>query len=148
MIISLDFCLPLCGDIKMEFFQRSKLRKVLQFRFWFNTYFLDDATMTVPDNRTNNDCGGEEKTVCLTFAKKDLDIVCKKDKEHKVYKSDFKVKRKRIAACCGKQKQKPFVEFVVDRGGELMRPTKMYLNKGLWKREFLEKKSINVKLIA
>lgn len=78
----------------MEFFQRSKLRKMLQFRFWFNTFFLDETT-TVPENRTNNDCGGggggEEKTVYLRFAKNDLDIVCKKDKEHKVYKSDFKV---------------------------------------------------------
>lgn len=90
MIIDLDFCLPLSGDIKMEFFQRSKLRKVLQFRFWFNTFFLNETT-TVPDNRTNNDCGSEEKTVCLRFAKSDLDIVCKKDKEHKVYKSDFMV---------------------------------------------------------
>lgn len=87
MAIGLDFCLPLGGDIKMEFFQRSKLRKVLQFRFWFNTFFLDDAA---PD-RTSNDCGGEERTLCLTFAKKELDIVCKKDKEHKSYKADFKV---------------------------------------------------------
>lgn len=91
VIISLDFCLPLSGDIKMEFFQRSKLRKVLQFRFWFNTFFLDESTTTVPDTRTDNDSGGEDRTVCLTFAKKDLDIVCKKDKEHKVYKADFKV---------------------------------------------------------
>lgn len=91
VVISLDFCLPLSGDIKMEFFQRSKLRKVLQFRFWFNTFFLDDET--VPDCRTNNDCcgGSEEKSACLTFTKRELDIVCKKDKEHKTFKSDFKV---------------------------------------------------------
>lgn len=82
----------------MEFFQRSKLRKLLQFRFWFNTFFLDEVNKpVVPDNRTNNDCGNsddnnsEEKIMFLKFDKNDLDIVCKKDKEHKAYKSDFKV---------------------------------------------------------
>lgn len=80
----------------MEFFQRSKLRKVLQFRFWFNTFFLDEVK-PVPDNRTNNDCGSEdnseEKIMSLKFEKNDLDIVCKKDKEHKAFKSDFKVSK-------------------------------------------------------
>lgn len=39
----LDYCMPLAGDVKIEFVKSSVLRKEKRCHFWFNTYFVDKS---------------------------------------------------------------------------------------------------------
>lgn len=43
LVIGLDRCIALAGDIKVEFYCKAKVmrKKSILFRFWFNTYFVD-----------------------------------------------------------------------------------------------------------
>lgn len=43
LVIPLDRCIALVGDIKVEFYSKAKLmrKKSTLFRFWFNTYFVN-----------------------------------------------------------------------------------------------------------
>lgn len=84
--ISLDCCVPLSGDVKLEFYGRSKIRKEKHFRVWFNTFFLEQC-----GDVEGREPGEMVKCYRAVFEKKELDIVSKKDKQHKVYASDFKV---------------------------------------------------------
>lgn len=44
LVIGLDRCIALAGDIKVEFYNKPKVmrKKNILFRFWFNTYFVND----------------------------------------------------------------------------------------------------------
>lgn len=45
-VIDLDRCIALAGDIKVEFYIKSKVTRAKKkfFRFWFNTFFVADGT--------------------------------------------------------------------------------------------------------
>lgn len=96
--IKLDYCLALTGDIKIEFYNKSMMRKEKLFRFWFNTFFVNELVsvngFAMDGNGCDAGCGAgscEDSCYQLTFEKNDLDIVNKKDKQNKVFGPDFKV---------------------------------------------------------
>lgn len=90
--IKLDFCLPLTGDIKIELYNKTKIRKEKMFQFWFNTFFVRDErecdTNGFSDSANNGD---SNNVLVLCLNKRELDIVNKKDKQHKSFSSDFRV---------------------------------------------------------
>lgn len=118
--IQLDQCIPLSGDIKLEFFNKSKMkRKEKLFHFWFNTFFVRDEVSDKPENGSGSDGGlralsfdeqarepyhssrrlrsasqpninVDLKTLILSLSKWELDDA-HKDKANKVYHSDFRV---------------------------------------------------------
>eukprot|EP00794_Sanderia_malayensis_P016826 gene16826-18524_t len=87
--------IPVCGDIKVEFYHKDWKNKERILIFWFNTFFVKCGyTPDKPD-------GGGEKNVIeknedgselrrLSLAKEDLDKA-NKDKKHKVYPPDFRM---------------------------------------------------------
>lgn len=42
LVITLDRCIALAGDVKVEFFTKNIITKEKLFHFWFNTYFVSD----------------------------------------------------------------------------------------------------------
>ncbi|KAF5278194.1 hypothetical protein FQA39_LY18382 [Lamprigera yunnana] len=97
VIINLDCCMPITGDIKLEFYSKPKLgRKERIFQFWFNTFFVNQELLESNSNGFVHENGNttaevHEKTLILAFKKNELDIVNKKDKQNKVFSSEFKV---------------------------------------------------------
>lgn len=64
--ISLDQCIPLNGDIKLEFFNKPKMmRKEKLFHFWFNTFFVRDEVHDSPENGSGG--GGADNLRALSF---------------------------------------------------------------------------------
>ncbi|XP_044253630.1 phosphatidylinositol 3,4,5-trisphosphate 3-phosphatase and dual-specificity protein phosphatase PTEN isoform X1 [Tribolium madens] len=93
LVITMDLCLVLNGDIKIEFYNKSKIgRKERVFQFWFNTFFVinqdDDRTNELIEQ--NGSCESKQNCV-LTLKKDELDIVNKKDKQNKVFSADFRL---------------------------------------------------------
>lgn len=97
-IIHLDCCMPISGDVKLEFYNKPKLgRKEKIFQFWFNTFFVIDELPQSNSNGFVHENGNStrdvhEKTLVLTLKKNELDIINKKDKQNKVFSSEFKVR--------------------------------------------------------
>nr|CAH7719331.1 unnamed protein product [Callosobruchus chinensis] len=105
--IKLDYCLPLTGDIKIEFYNKSMMRKEKLFQFWFNTFFVMEAVTRTDANgcaaemAADSGVGGgggggggggsADDSFVLTLEKNELDIVNKKDKQNKVFSADFKL---------------------------------------------------------
>ncbi|XP_065684049.1 uncharacterized protein LOC101239852 isoform X3 [Hydra vulgaris] len=78
--------LPLCGDIKVDFFHTDLFKKERMFVFWFNTTFLEyDITSTHPVTYNKND-----NIKCILFSKNELDKA-NKDKKHKFFPENFKL---------------------------------------------------------
>lgn len=42
IVIKIDKCKALAGDIKIEFYGKHMMRKKKLFSFWFNTYFVNE----------------------------------------------------------------------------------------------------------
>ncbi|XP_028408520.1 phosphatidylinositol 3,4,5-trisphosphate 3-phosphatase and dual-specificity protein phosphatase PTEN-like isoform X2 [Dendronephthya gigantea] len=92
--------LPVCGDIKVQFFNKDRFgKKDLMFQFWFNTFFVSgltpppsegEATMKTSsfDRRKQSEDGA---TSWFELHKEDLDKA-NKDKKNKIYSPNFKVK--------------------------------------------------------
>lgn len=84
---------PLCGDIKVEIFNKTlMMKKEKMLHFWFNTFFVDEAA--APSAMPKNGAGyyGEiRELLVLTIPKMDLDRA-NKDKAHKFFSPNFKVK--------------------------------------------------------
>lgn len=85
---------PLCGDIKIEFFNKTlMMKKEKMFHFWFNTFFANEVYN--PPERVQNGAGHSHgrptELICLTVPKMDLDRA-NKDKSHKLFSPNFKVR--------------------------------------------------------
>ncbi|XP_065653918.1 phosphatidylinositol 3,4,5-trisphosphate 3-phosphatase and dual-specificity protein phosphatase PTEN-like isoform X2 [Hydra vulgaris] len=78
--------LPLCGDIKVDFFHKDLFKKERMFVFWFNTTFLEyDTTSARPITNNKND-----NVKHILFSKNELDKA-NKDQKHKFFPENFKV---------------------------------------------------------
>ncbi|XP_065051330.1 phosphatidylinositol 3,4,5-trisphosphate 3-phosphatase and dual-specificity protein phosphatase PTEN-like [Rhopilema esculentum] len=95
VICDLAAPIPVCGDIKVEFYHKDYFSKERMFIFWFNTFFVKSGyTPDKPDG------GGEKNAIerysdgseirTFSFGKEDLDKA-NKDKKHKVYLQNFKL---------------------------------------------------------
>ncbi|XP_038106856.1 phosphatidylinositol 3,4,5-trisphosphate 3-phosphatase and dual-specificity protein phosphatase PTEN isoform X5 [Culex quinquefasciatus] len=79
MLAKMDYCMPLSGDVKIEFVKSSVLRKEKRCHFWFNTYFVERAAKK-----------DAEGNLLLTLSKTEIDDA-HKDKHHKEYPNNFSV---------------------------------------------------------
>lgn len=88
--IRLDRCTPLAGDVKVELYNRPKMMmgKDKLFHFWFNTFFVASEVNSARIERFDDDALLPTFKVCLD--KWQLDDA-HKDKQHRLYSSDFKV---------------------------------------------------------
>ncbi|GFR63441.1 phosphatidylinositol 3,4,5-trisphosphate 3-phosphatase and dual-specificity protein phosphatase PTEN [Elysia marginata] len=85
---------PLCGDIKMEFFNKSKInKKEKMFHFWFNTFFVREHEKSHQNGAANSSSGSYENNelLSLTFTKNELDRA-NKDKAHRLFSPNFRVR--------------------------------------------------------
>ncbi|KAK7484659.1 hypothetical protein BaRGS_00024067 [Batillaria attramentaria] len=85
---------PLCGDIKIEFFNKTlMMKKEKMLHFWFNTFFVTEPYDH--GGSSQNGAGHSDRQqpelLCLTLPKMELDRA-NKDKSHKLFSPNFKVK--------------------------------------------------------
>lgn len=86
--------LPLCGDVKIVFYNKPRMKKKdKMFQFWLNTFFVEADDK--PKENGRKSWAGEVPGSCnyytMTIPKADLDKA-NKDKAHKVFSPNFQVK--------------------------------------------------------
>ncbi|XP_061167290.1 phosphatidylinositol 3,4,5-trisphosphate 3-phosphatase and dual-specificity protein phosphatase PTEN-like [Saccostrea echinata] len=93
-----DQSVPLCGDIKVVFYNKPRLtkKKEKMFQFWFNTFFVGKDDYNPPSQYSNGKSPTTEdprvsKYLTLTLSKAELDKA-NKDKSHKFFSPNFKVR--------------------------------------------------------
>ncbi|EDV22661.1 uncharacterized protein TRIADDRAFT_28654 [Trichoplax adhaerens] len=96
----LDKPLPICGDVKIEFFHKSEYfsKKSRMFHFWFNTFFVVQFAKNNNDHTDRENVCGQVKIVqaigdtchSLIFKKEEIDQ-SHKDTKNKTFSPEFKV---------------------------------------------------------
>lgn len=96
--MSTDQSVPLCGDIKVVFYNKPRLtkKKEKMFQFWFNTFFVGKDDYNTPSQYTNGKGPTMEelsvsKSLFSTLSKAELDKA-NKDKSHRFFSPNFKVR--------------------------------------------------------
>lgn len=98
---------PICGDIKIEFFNKpNKLKKDRMFHFWFNTFFVANSNLLNSSSQQDlaNNGSSDNSSHCSEDNMEALDADCtvlrlqkdqldraNKDKTNKWYSPNFKV---------------------------------------------------------
>jgi len=105
--------LPICGDIKIDFFHKDFLKKERMFVFWLNTFFLEMGMNKIENNHAQHN--GEDVDT-FQYEKHELDKA-NKDKKHKFFPEQFKIrlnvimskKDSDLPTCCDKTDGSPKV---------------------------------------
>ncbi|KAL3875761.1 hypothetical protein ACJMK2_033679 [Sinanodonta woodiana] len=97
VVMELENHVMVCGDILIQFFkkQHHRMKKELIFQFWFNTFFVSEKEIVMKPQQNGSgaqlDTRGQDEILTLTFTKSELDKA-NKDKSHKLYNPNFRVK--------------------------------------------------------
>ncbi|XP_020612582.1 phosphatidylinositol 3,4,5-trisphosphate 3-phosphatase and dual-specificity protein phosphatase PTEN-like isoform X2 [Orbicella faveolata] len=86
--------IPICGDIRVEFFNKDMFKKERMFQFWFNTFFISQQATVVQlfeDEPTLKVVKLDSDLYFFDIGKDDLDKA-HKDAKEKIYNRDFKVR--------------------------------------------------------
>lgn len=86
--------IPICGDIKIEFFHKDMFKKERLFQFWFNTFFISQAAWTEEiqeDEPTLHTFELDPNLRYFDIGKDNLDKA-HKDAKEKMFKSDFRIR--------------------------------------------------------
>lgn len=87
--------IPICGDIRVEFFNKDMFKKERMFQFWFNTFFISqqatDVEVLYEDEPTLKTVRLDTDLCYFDIGKEDLDKA-HKDAKDKIYNKDFKVR--------------------------------------------------------
>ncbi|XP_041364757.1 phosphatidylinositol 3,4,5-trisphosphate 3-phosphatase and dual-specificity protein phosphatase PTEN-like [Gigantopelta aegis] len=80
------------GDVKIDFFNKPRYgKKEKMFHFWFNTFFVHETEKADPVNGDALNPSSCREYLTMTIPKMELDRA-NKDKSHKAYSPNFKVK--------------------------------------------------------
>ncbi|XP_077999003.1 phosphatidylinositol 3,4,5-trisphosphate 3-phosphatase and dual-specificity protein phosphatase PTEN-like isoform X2 [Glandiceps talaboti] len=88
--------LPICGDIKIEFFHKTNMltKKDKMFHFWFNTFFILEGErhgVTNGSDEHDNSTDTDQDVITYTLRKDQIDKA-NKDKTNKTFSPNFKVR--------------------------------------------------------
>lgn len=87
--------IPICGDVKVEFFQKDMFKKErMLFQFWFNTFFVSQEAATkeiLDDEPTLKTFKNNKDSQYFDIGKEHLDKA-HKDNKDKIFPTDFKIR--------------------------------------------------------
>ncbi|XP_022789182.1 phosphatidylinositol 3,4,5-trisphosphate 3-phosphatase and dual-specificity protein phosphatase PTEN-like isoform X2 [Stylophora pistillata] len=94
LLFELSQPIPICGDIKVEFFYKEMFKKERLLQFWFNTFFISQAAWTkkiLEDEPTLQTFELDPELRYFDIGKEDLDKA-HKDPRERIFGSDFKIR--------------------------------------------------------